>query len=150
MMAEDLAASAARFGAALRAAGVPADPGRCERFARAVAVARPASPRALYLCALATLTSTAEHAETLERVFAAVFGGEADLAGHRGDQHAPPLPGGRPRSSIPPDVLAEAARAARAHATKVLQPEQDAEEGSPDGQHPGQTQPEGEGEPGDA
>ena len=38
---DDLALVAARFGAALRAAGVPADPGRCERFASAVTVARP-------------------------------------------------------------------------------------------------------------
>ena len=41
MSSDDLALVAARFGAALRAAGVPADPGRCERFARAVTVARP-------------------------------------------------------------------------------------------------------------
>ena len=36
VMSDDLALTAARFGAALRAEGVPADPGRCERFARAV------------------------------------------------------------------------------------------------------------------
>ena len=45
----DLALVAARFGVALRAAGVPADPGRSERFARAVTVARPATLRDLYL-----------------------------------------------------------------------------------------------------
>src|SRR5215472_16999242 len=51
---DDLALIAARFGAELRAAGVPADPGRCERFAGAVAVARPVTVSGLYLCALAT------------------------------------------------------------------------------------------------
>ena len=58
VMTDDLALTAARFGTALRAAGVPADPGRCQRFARAVTVARPATGRALYLCALATLISS--------------------------------------------------------------------------------------------
>ena len=42
-LTDDLALTAARFGTALRAAGMPADPGRCERFARAVTVARPAT-----------------------------------------------------------------------------------------------------------
>src|SRR5215472_3788460 len=150
MMAEDLAASAARFGAALRAAGVPADPGRCERFARAVAVARPATPRALYLCALATLTSSAEHAETLQRVFAAVFGGPDDPAGSRGDQHAPEPPGGHPRSSAPPDLIAEAARAARAHAAKVLRsPDAGEDAAAADGEHPGAAQSAEDGEPAD-
>ena len=55
---DDLALIAARFGAELRAAGVPADPGRCERFAGAVAVARPVTVSGLYLCALATLVAS--------------------------------------------------------------------------------------------
>ena len=50
-MANDLAEVAARFGAALRLAGLPVGPGRCERFAAAVTLARPQTPRALYLCA---------------------------------------------------------------------------------------------------
>jgi hypothetical protein len=37
----DVAAVTAEFGAALHEAGVPADPGRCARFARAVSVMRP-------------------------------------------------------------------------------------------------------------
>ncbi len=48
--ASDLAEVSARFGAALREAGLPVGPGRCERFAAAVTVARPATPRALYQC----------------------------------------------------------------------------------------------------
>lgn len=111
---QDLALTAARFGAALRAAGVPADPGRCERFARAVTVARPATPRGLYLCALATLTSSREHAETLRRVFDAVFGGLDEVGEPRGDSNSPGRPAPRPVA----DLLAEAARAAREHAAR--------------------------------
>src|SRR6516164_6089084 len=87
---DDLALVAARFGAALRAAGVPADPGRCERFAGAVTVARPVTVSGLYLCALATLVASKDHIETLRRVFEAVFGGlpDAPVAGSE-----PALPG---------------------------------------------------------
>jgi len=46
---DDLAVMSARFGAALRDAGVAADLGRCERFARAVTIVRPATSQALYL-----------------------------------------------------------------------------------------------------
>ncbi len=143
----DLAFEAARFGAALRAAGVPADPGRCERFARAVTVARPDGARALYLCALATLTSSQEHVETLRRVFAAVFGGLADPADRRGDQYAPQVPGGHSRTSVAADLLAEAARAARAHAAQMLRQPPDAGEDSPgatDGLRPGRAQSAGD------
>ena len=81
---DDLALTAARFGAALRAEGVPADPGRCERFARAVTVARPTSSRALYLCALATLISSQAHIEALDRVFGEMFGSFGDdTSGHQ-------------------------------------------------------------------
>ena len=76
---EDLALVAAKFGAALRAAGVPADPGRCERFASAVTVARPVTVSGLYLCALATLVASKDHIETLRRVFEAIFGGQPDV-----------------------------------------------------------------------
>jgi uncharacterized protein with von Willebrand factor type A (vWA) domain len=114
MMTDDLATIAARFGAALRHAGVPADPGRCERFARAVTVARPATRRELYLCALATLVSGQSQIETLERVFDAVFSDPADPAVPLGHEQALPL---RKESSeaMGEDVLAAAARAAKAH-----------------------------------
>ena len=115
-MTDDLALAAARLGAALRSAGVPADPGRCQRFARAVTVARPSTPRALYLCAQATLTASQEHSEILRRVFGAVADGFADPDAQRGDQHTPALPGGHPRTSLSAaDILARAASAARAH-----------------------------------
>jgi uncharacterized protein len=115
MTTDDLADTAARLGAALREAGVPADPGRCERFARAVTVARPSTPRALYLCALATLTSTSEQAVILRRVFGTVFGGLGDPAEQRGDPNAPGLP---TRAPSPDGVMADAARAARQHAAR--------------------------------
>src|SRR5260221_3770238 len=74
----DLAEVSARFGAALRAAGLPVGPGRCERFAAAVTVARPTTPRALYLCALTTLVSSKDHTLILRAVFDQVFGGLGD------------------------------------------------------------------------
>jgi uncharacterized protein with von Willebrand factor type A (vWA) domain len=109
---DDLALIAARFGAALRDAGVPADPGRCERFASAVTVARPGTRYELYLCALATLASGQAQIETLERVFTEVFGGLG------GPAAAPEQPVPSPGPERPPatdDLLAEAARAAQEH-----------------------------------
>jgi uncharacterized protein with von Willebrand factor type A (vWA) domain len=111
-MTDDLALTAARFGAALRAAGVPADPGRSERFARAVIVARPATGRALYLCALATLVSGRDQIETLQRVFADFFSSAAP-----GGEQARGLPEApAPARPAPEDILAQAAEAARTHA----------------------------------
>jgi uncharacterized protein len=115
-MTDDLALTAARFGTALRAAGVPADPGRCERFARAVTVARPATGRALYLCALATLVASQEQIEVLQRVFGAMFGGQADPAINPGGEPAAAPLGTDSRAAQPPgDIAAQAARAARMH-----------------------------------
>src|SRR5579862_8922299 len=111
--ATDLAEVSARFGAALREAGLPVGPGRCERFAAAVTVARPATPRALYLCALATLVSSKDQALILRAIFAEVFG-----LGEDGDgAQAAPGPGdlgGLPAAS-PEHLLATAALAAREH-----------------------------------
>jgi uncharacterized protein with von Willebrand factor type A (vWA) domain len=107
----NLAEVVARFGAGLRRAGLPVGPGRCERFASAVTLARPRTPEALYLCALATLVSGRDQIEILQGVFNQVFGGLADPAGHRSDQNGP-APGPPP---TPEDLLAQAAQAARAH-----------------------------------
>jgi uncharacterized protein len=118
---EDVAKVAARFGAALREAGVPAGADRCERFTRAVLLVRPRTARALRECALATLASSRDQAQTVARVFDATFGGAAP-------DHRQPVtvtdggfrPGRReigidqePRGA---DTLARAARAARDHA----------------------------------
>jgi uncharacterized protein len=125
----DLAEVSARFGAALRRAGLPVGPGRCERFAAAVTVARPRTRQALYLCALATLVSAKDHALILRAVFNQVFGGMAD-----------PLEDGsalaadaEPRSTE--DLLARAAMSARLHAPAGL----DAERAERDGSQPGDT-----------
>ena len=117
-MADDLAEVAARFGAALRLAGLPVGPGRCERFAVAVTLARPQTQRSLYLCALATLVSSKAHAEVLEAVFSQVFGGLADPADQRGDPASGSLASRAART--PEDLLAQAAQAARTHAGGAL------------------------------
>jgi len=107
----DLADVAARFGAALRRAGLPVGPGRSQRFASAVALMRPASRRELYHCALATLVSSKDQADTLLAVFTAVFGtpdGPDPLA-------ALGLP--RPGAASQLPQLADAAATARRHAT---------------------------------
>jgi hypothetical protein len=86
----DLATLVARFGAALRAAGVPVGPERCERFAAAVALVGPASNRQLFWCALATLVADPAERPALERTFRLVFGGLADPASSRGQRTAAP------------------------------------------------------------
>jgi len=114
----DLAEVVARFGAELRRAGLPVGPGRCERFSGAVTLARPRTPDDLYLCALATLVSGRDQIAILRGVFNQVFGGLSDDAGRPGDQNAPSaaLP------SAPNDLLAQAARAARAHVSDARPP----------------------------
>ena len=109
----DLAEVSARFGAALRLAGLPVGPGRCERFAAAVTVARPRTQGALYLCALATLVSSKDHALILRAVFNQVFGDLGDPA----EQLAGPASAGLPdqRASSTEDLLARAATAAKLH-----------------------------------
>ncbi|MEN3303809.1 MAG: uncharacterized protein V7603_11 [Micromonosporaceae bacterium] len=92
----DLAEVVARFGALLRDAGLPVGPDRCERFARAVTLARPATNAQLRWCARATLAGDPGQAELLDRVFDAVFGGVEDIA-ERGDPNAPALPPAAPR-----------------------------------------------------
>ncbi len=113
----DLAEVSARFGEALREAGLPVGPGRCERFAAAVTVARPSTPRALYLCALATLISSKDHALILRAVFDQVFG---ELAGTADGQAGQPAAQAEPAATSPEDLLAGAADAARLHAKLVL------------------------------
>jgi uncharacterized protein len=135
--ADDLALMAARFGAALRYAGVPADLGRCERFARALTIARPATSEALYLCALATLVSSDAQIPVLQRVFAAMFGGLGEFGGQEEPAskpaQGPPGPNAQPESPLS-DLLARAARAAREHGPD--RPPDDAEMVDEDGDGP--------------
>ena len=108
--ASDVAAVTARFGVQLHDAGVPVDPGRCERFARAVTLVRPRSQQELYACGLATLVSGPEQIEIYDRVFAAAFGISLERAvpvsgavlvaepGPRGDARRRPRRGPPPRA----------------------------------------------------
>ena len=139
----DLALIAARLGAELRDAGVPADPGRCERFARAVPVARPATRYELYLCALATFASGPEQTETVQRVFGDLFGGVGGPAAGQPGPDAPDLPGPPPRPASD-DLLAEAARAAQQHPAPPPGPVPPGADG------PDETEGHGPGSPGSA
>ncbi|HEY2078188.1 MAG TPA: hypothetical protein VGH53_17800, partial [Streptosporangiaceae bacterium] len=122
--AGDLAELAARFGAALRRAGLPVGPGRTERFAAAVTLVRPASRQELFNCALATLVSARDQADTLEAVFAEVFG---SLDGATELTDLSMVPGlGRPPQ---PAHIAEAAMLARMHADTLAVSQDGADQG---------------------
>src|SRR5215472_3267181 len=73
----DAAMLAAALGVALRSAGLPAGPDRCERLARAVTVMGAATIAELHACALATMVSDPSQVETFERVFAEMFAAAA-------------------------------------------------------------------------
>jgi uncharacterized protein len=114
MADNDLAEVTARFGAELRRAGLPVGPGRSERFAGAVTIARPQTLNELYRCALATLVSSRDDIDVLRAVFNKVFGGGLDDALSRlGAPNPPPTPLRPPVT--PEDLLAKAARAAKSH-----------------------------------
>src|SRR6516162_3511818 len=73
----DVAVLAAALGVALRSAGVPAGPERCERLARAVTVMGASTIAELHACALATMVSDPSQVDTFERVFAEMFAAAA-------------------------------------------------------------------------
>jgi uncharacterized protein len=120
----DLAEVAARFGAALRRAGLPVGPGRTERFASAVTLIRPVSRQELFNCGLATLVSSKDQADTLRRVFTEVFG-SLDGAGDLTDLSMLPGLGRQPA----PAHIAEAAIVARTHADTLAVSQDDSEQG---------------------
>ena len=107
----DLADVAARFGAALRRAGLPVGPGRSQRFAAAITVLRPATRNDLFNCALATLVSSRDDISTLRAVFADVFGPPDAIGALPGLGGGPSGMAGAPQ----PPRLAEAAQVARGH-----------------------------------
>jgi uncharacterized protein with von Willebrand factor type A (vWA) domain len=125
-MAElDVPAVAAALGRRLRGAGLPVTPERSARFARALALAPPATRDRLYWTARAVFVSAREEVDAFDRVFAAVFDGRIDPADARGDPNAPaaaepgeraPSPAARtaeraPGSSVAGWATAGAARA---------------------------------------
>ena len=73
----DVAGLASVFGAALRAAGIPAGPDRSQRLAEAITVMRASTLAELHACALATMVSDPAQIDTFERVFASVFSPDA-------------------------------------------------------------------------
>ena len=97
----DVATLAAALGVALRSAGLPAGPGRCERLARAVTVMGASTIAELHACALATMVSDPSQVETFERIFAEMFslappGGPRVTAPQRGMTMEPADPGAPP------------------------------------------------------
>ncbi|WCB94108.1 hypothetical protein DSM104299_02836 [Baekduia alba] len=100
--AVDLPLLAARFGRAVREAGIPCSPERSVRFARALQVAPPATRDRLYWTARAVFVSGHAQVGAFDGVFARVFDGVVDPADARGDPHAPPPPGLERGTQRPP------------------------------------------------
>jgi hypothetical protein len=97
----DVATLAAALGVALRSAGLPAGPQRCERLARAVTVMDASTIAELHACALATMVSDPSQVDTFERIFAEMFlatppGGPRVTAPQRGMTMEPADPGTPP------------------------------------------------------
>jgi uncharacterized protein len=120
-VADDVAEVVARFGAALRRAGVSVGADRCGVFARAVMLVRPGTVRGVRECAVATLATSREQAETVAQVFDTTFGGGAG-PGAMIDEKL--VSSGEQQSSIDQearraDTLARAARAAREHEARA-------------------------------
>ena len=94
----DVATLAAVLGVALRSAGLPAGPERCERLARAVTVMDASTIAELHACALATMVSDPSQVDTFERIFAEMFslvppGGSGVMAPQRRMTMEPADPG---------------------------------------------------------
>ena len=115
-VAEDVAEVVARFGEALRGAGVPVGPERCELFARAVLLVRAGTVRGVRECAVAALASSREQAKTVGRVFDATFGGAGAVTMIDGELHeSDAMQLSVDRGARGADTLARAAQAAREH-----------------------------------
>lgn len=90
----DLPAFAAALGRALRDAGLRGSPDRSVRFARAVALATPATRDQLYWIARTVFVSGREQVAAFDGTFRMLFDGIADpAAAQRGDPNAAPRPG---------------------------------------------------------
>jgi uncharacterized protein with von Willebrand factor type A (vWA) domain len=98
--AADYAALAAVLGVALREAGIPAGPDRCERLGRALTVMRASTLTELHACALATMVADPSQIEAFERVFAELF--------YSASPRQPTLMAPQPGMEIDPDSAAPA------------------------------------------
>jgi hypothetical protein len=99
----DVAGLASVFGAALRAAGIPAGPDRSQRFAEALTVMRASSLTDVHACALATMIADPSQIDAFERVFAQVFAVPVSIPGRPSPQVMAPQQG------MAPDPSADAA-----------------------------------------
>jgi uncharacterized protein with von Willebrand factor type A (vWA) domain len=99
----DVAGLASVFGAALRAAGIPAGPDRSQRFAEALTVMRASSLTDVHACALATMIADPSQIDAFERVFAQVFSVPVSIPGRPSPQVMAPQQG------MAPDPSADAA-----------------------------------------
>lgn len=91
------ASLAAAFADALHRAGLPVNPERAGRFARALMLVPPTDRDRLYWTARVALVSDHAQVPTFDAVFAAMFTGELDPAEQRGDPTAPPPVQAQPR-----------------------------------------------------
>ncbi|WP_052434025.1 vWA domain-containing protein [Streptacidiphilus melanogenes] len=110
----DRAEFAARLGAELRRAGLPADPERAARFQEASRLLPPVDRTALYWSARLAFVTGREQIEPFDRVFARLFGGPGDAAARVGDVLLPGQEPGPPASAdraptAPPPGLATSA-----------------------------------------
>ena len=92
---------AVALGRALRAAGVAAGPERAARFARSLGLLAPLDGRRVYWAGRLAFVSCRDELEAYDRVFAGIFGGEADPAGPRGQPGGPRVPTRSPESPGP-------------------------------------------------
>jgi uncharacterized protein with von Willebrand factor type A (vWA) domain len=100
------AALAGGLARALERAGLRVGPDRTARYARALRLVPPSDPRRLHSVAQATLCSSPAEVALLDRVLTDVLVGLAgfpDVAGHRGDPTAPPVPAPAPQDRAPPE-----------------------------------------------
>ncbi|WP_395297971.1 VWA domain-containing protein [Kitasatospora hibisci] len=104
----DRPAFAAHLGAALHRAGVPVTPERSGRFLDVLHLLPPVDPPTLYWAARLAFVTDREQIEAFNRVFAALFGGQADPADSRGSPDNPPLPGLEPGPGTPDTTHAAA------------------------------------------
>lgn len=113
----DPAVLAVRFGGALRAAGVPATAERAAAFTRALTLVPPDDRTRLYWTARLAYVSGREQIAPFDAVFAAVFGGETDVADGGRNPDPPvstgtlttrPAPPALPWATRPPSVAPRA------------------------------------------
>jgi len=93
------AAFAAGLANALRVGGLPTAPERAAWFVEAVRLLPPEGRSELYWAARTVFVTGSEQIPVFDRVFTAVFGGEADWADYRGDEPSEDLDAVRRRTS---------------------------------------------------